>query len=893
VKAAARIAFASAATASAIWLFPATVQIASWPSSGPVRIAFLRPLSTLWIAFIVTTLVAAAVGVTWARSGRPIDRLARILAPLTLLGAWAVPYLPWLPDRAPLLLVFAGPLRWFAAAAAAIGVVAAIGSGRWSMRTPRVRRTAIFAVALIVYALMGIRFARESGFNGDEPHYLIITHSLLADGDLDIANNHAQRDYRAFFGGDLRPDFLQRGRHGEIYSIHAPGLPAILLPAYAVAGALGAVVLMAVLAALTALAVFDLAAIVAGQGAALVTWAAVAFTIPFVPHAWLIYPEIPGALIVSWSVLRLWRPPSSTARTAAHGVALALLPWLHTKFVVLLGFLALFEAVRLWPRVRQIAALAVPIAVSIVLWLLSFYWMYGVVDPEAPYGMYTRMFVLARNIPRGTLGLLFDQKFGLLAYSPAYLLVAAGTWLMLRDAGQRWRTTGLALTAIVFFVSTTRLYMWWGGSSAPARFLVPMAPLVAPMIATAVARLDGALGRAFVAATVILAIAIAAIAAGSNGEALLYSSPHGIASLAIALQGSAPLAASLPTFTEENWRAPIADLWPWLLALAVTLFLVRLCQWRGLVRSTFWAAVFGIGAFVLVGSAVAGNRPAGDRASAASRGQLALMDRYDPSRLHAVNITRRSRLSDADVRDIATLTVRRTPGSDAGPQAILEGPFELPEGRYEARLWFDGRAPEGEAFVAVADRVELGRAAAPLSNPAVIAFRLALAAPAFVTVTNPVLASAVRHVEIVPIAIVPRSQRGSAQMTRIVEPVEGGAPGTYMGYLDGNTYPEGGVFWTRGTEEGRVAIVTGGASGMRLTLHAGPQDGSIDIDADGARQHVELRPDETRDVQIPLTPRASMVRLTVRAARAFVPAELDPRSDDRRSLGCQVRPVLF
>jgi hypothetical protein len=32
--------------------------------------------------------------------------------------------------------------------------------------------------------------------------------------------------------------------------------------------------------------------------------------------------------------------------------------------------------------------------------------------------------------------------------------------------------------------------------------------------------------------------------------------------------------------------------------------------------------------------------------------------------------------------------------------------------------------------------------------------------------------------------------------------------------------------------------------------------------------------------------------VSVRAARSFRPSEVDPKSDDHRKLGCQVRPVL-
>ena len=173
-----------------------------------------------------------------------------------MLGLWAVPYLPWLPDRVPLVLVLAGPIRWVIAAAAmfgALGIGAPLGDVVSGARRLPDRRL-VFAVSLAVYAGLGALNARTVGPGGDEPHYLIISQSLLADGDLRIENNHQQRDYRRFWGGELRPDYIKRGLNGEIYSIHAPGLPVLLLPAYAAAGYLGTVMLLCLLAALAALA---------------------------------------------------------------------------------------------------------------------------------------------------------------------------------------------------------------------------------------------------------------------------------------------------------------------------------------------------------------------------------------------------------------------------------------------------------------------------------------------------------------------------------------------------------------------------------------------------------------------------------------------------------------
>src|SRR5439155_17576186 len=167
--------------------------------------------------------------------GSAIDRIAAATAPLALLWAWVVQDAPWLPDRLPLLLVLAGPLRWAVAPAAIAGLVfRRVPVIDWT-KTPR-RRT-VFAASLILYLIFGLRSARAIGPAGDEPHYLIIAQSLLADGDLQIENNHRNQEYRSFYtAGELRPDYMRRGANGRIYSIHAPGLPALLLPAYALGG---------------------------------------------------------------------------------------------------------------------------------------------------------------------------------------------------------------------------------------------------------------------------------------------------------------------------------------------------------------------------------------------------------------------------------------------------------------------------------------------------------------------------------------------------------------------------------------------------------------------------------------------------------------------------------
>jgi len=83
-----------------------------------------RPSRLFAPAFILRWAVGAALlaAVAIWFVGRPSDegrrRRAYGVAPLMALWLWTVPFLPFVPDRLPLLLMLAGPLRWIIGAAA-------------------------------------------------------------------------------------------------------------------------------------------------------------------------------------------------------------------------------------------------------------------------------------------------------------------------------------------------------------------------------------------------------------------------------------------------------------------------------------------------------------------------------------------------------------------------------------------------------------------------------------------------------------------------------------------------------------------------------------------------------------------------------------------------------
>jgi hypothetical protein len=736
----------------------------------------------------------------------------------------------------------------------------------------------------------GISAVRTNGIIGDEPHYLIITESLLRDGDLRIENNHQRRDYQSFFGGELRPDYMQRGRGGAIYSIHAPGLPLLVLPAYAVGGLYGVVIFIALLASFCVLAIFDVAEALAGRAAAVVTWLAVAFTAPLIPYAWSIFPELPGALIVAWAVKWLIdRGNVPVSRWLLRGAVLGALPWLHTKFVVFAALFGLAFALQLWPRIRRIAALFVPLGASGLAWLYSFYAIYGRFDPEAPYGGYTDVYVLTRNIPHGLLGLFFDQKFGLLFYSPVYLAAFAGGWLLWRKRERRFVVLVLGAIVVAFAGSTARLYMFWGGSSAPARFLAPLVPCLAPLTAVAIAHARTAFARSMVSLSISISLILSAAVILWPGRLLFFSDPHGRARWLELLQGPSPLASVIPTFTDPDWTAHIVPLATWVGVVLVAAAAAWAAVRSG--RGSAWRSAAVAVITLLVGGAVLTARPsAAVRRETALRGDLALLTRFDGHRFRTLDYTTLSRVTPERLLTLATLETVPPPSVDG--RGFIAGPLTVPPGQYEAQIWFTSSRPrEGRITVRALSQAIFATTEGALQNPVTLPFALPVTVRRLmIAAEGSGVAATVSRVSIVPRVIVPPPHREDAP----VRDVEGipHRPGAYLAYVDGEAYPEHGTFWSRGTARTTVLVAPGGARQLTLHLSTGPRSGEVAVTVGGEERRVAMAADTPYQLSYDLPADVRLVPLTVQSNVMFRPGEVDPRSGDMRGLGCQVQITL-
>jgi hypothetical protein len=378
---------------------------------------------------------------------------------------------------APLLLLLAGaPLAGvralsgpplFALALAGLAVAAA-GSRL------RLRSGLFLPLAFAVLVTAAGRSHVQVGPEGDEPHYLMVADSLLRDFDLALERDYAEGRYAAFHDAPLAPHYRVRGTGGAIYSLHAVGLSVLILPAWALAGYAGVTVFMALLAAFVAREVREWVRELTSREALAEAagWLAV-LTPPLVHYAGLVFTEVPAALALSLGLRLARRDGLGTRESLIVGCAAAAMPWLNVRYAPLAAVVA---AHALWrhPRVRALVAVLGSCAVSAAALLIYHQSLYGFWDPRRVYGRRPE-FAIA-TLVEGLPGLLLDQEFGLLVYAPVLVLALPGFVLLYRRDRRFALAAFAAALAVVLTAGTW--HMWRGGWNPPARFLVPLAPLL-------------------------------------------------------------------------------------------------------------------------------------------------------------------------------------------------------------------------------------------------------------------------------------------------------------------------------------------------------------------------------------------------------------------------------
>ena len=337
---------------------------------------------------------------------------------------------------------------------------------------PKGRRIAALTILALLAINGGALLLKEKGitFGGDEPHYLLIAHSLLKDGDLDLANNYDNRDFEAYLPAQtpLRPHVIPHPDGGKRYSFHSPGISILLLPFYALGLALGK-------GALVFLVRFGMSLICAFLGIqiylyvreawgreklALGLWFLATLTTPIFFYANHVYPEMFVAAAGLYVFRRLRFAPSlKAADYVLIGFLAASFVWFHAlKYAFIQAPLLIYALLRIGKReaktvqLRRLAALLVPAGICGAVYFAVQYALYGSLNPTAVSwqgamdGRQTLGFLknLFTGIPfryrwETLAGYFLDQRDGLLPYAPMYVFAFCGVVSLFRKkAEEAW-----------------------------------------------------------------------------------------------------------------------------------------------------------------------------------------------------------------------------------------------------------------------------------------------------------------------------------------------------------------------------------------------------------------------------------------------------------------------
>jgi hypothetical protein len=328
-------------------------------------------------------------------------------------------------------------------------------------------------------------FARPMVISGDSPHYLVLVHSLIEDGDFDLSNNYAQAragdwDTGARFRNFDLDHHTCVDIYGQEFLTHPPFLPMLLapfaLPFRGTQWVEPVCIWLTLLAGFLGILYFMLKSGFPMQWAVLL-----AIATPLWCYSRDLWTEPWIAAI--WAGMLFSGSPVVLAALAFSGT---LIKYPFVVVPVVMGLVTFWKG----QRKQAYALLAggvigILAAIALVQYLFSDVNHFNLLHMGGHYKGSTPSSPLQAIAPyrlsplRGTLGLLFDAKDGILVFFP---FLAWGLWEF-RKGGRTY------LPAIAFFLVHALYPGWTAGAGFSARYLVPMMPVM--VLAVAVRKPSG------------------------------------------------------------------------------------------------------------------------------------------------------------------------------------------------------------------------------------------------------------------------------------------------------------------------------------------------------------------------------------------------------------------
>ncbi len=496
------------------------------------------------------------------------------------------------------------------------------------------------------------------------------------------------------------------------------------------------------------------------------------------------------------------------------------------------------------------------------------------------------------TVPTGTLGVLFDQEYGIASYAPVLLLAFFGLAGMLRSRSHRLLAIVLTAAALILIALPASVDPWWNKSMMPGRPVFLLLPLLVAPIAWLYARLEpSSAARAGAQALLLISLAVTLALVVFNPRVPALQEGDGSSSLLLWMSPTWQLWREAPTYVSGASRASALRVLLWLIAFGTAAWVLArrstLSDGRAALVATMTGGVLLV-AVLTISAAVVPD--AAKQFDAEGRVMFPLLETFDPvARPIALRYDVLSRVAPDELPPLFAMSA--VPGQRTGRQpvrVVLNARFRLPAGRYVLDL----KGSEAAASIPAASMaLQLGRDGRPIESwPLVLLpgqrsqrdFDVPLDAEFVGFRAAREAEQAIAELRVSPRSVVETRKRvpaGTVLSAAAFAPVR-------IFFHDSLAYPEAEGFWVRGRTTVRMTMlkVRETDPGVLLAVHSGARPNVVTLATPSWSEKLELVPGVTARVTVPSKVGEKFIPLTISSTNGFVPAEIE-RSRDRRLLG--------
>ncbi|PID58804.1 hypothetical protein CSB45_02045 [candidate division KSB3 bacterium] len=344
----------------------------------------------------------------------------------------------------------------------------------------------VILLAMPVMAYLTITLLWRSNniyrLSGDEPHYLLITESLIEDGDLRLNNNYADETIVSQeVGGRLLEDHIANHVING-FSMHNIGLSVLLAIPYYLGGVIGAKLFLSLLFGIALPFLFYKTAhrIIESSDWAIVIAFVLSMGLPFIIAHNQIYPDLLAG-IISLHVIELFLAfQHMEVSQKLHAkdifsrvlgiIEIAFLPWLHIRFLSICAVFLLFLLISIVTKKILLRNTLIFGAIFTIVSSYSLLCLYNYIAFQNFLGPYQEG-SLSFDLQKVAMifgGLFWDGQHGIFLQQPFILLGLLGLPLLFKENWEHGVFFVLAYLAIV--LPNAMHPNWYGGYSFVGRF---------------------------------------------------------------------------------------------------------------------------------------------------------------------------------------------------------------------------------------------------------------------------------------------------------------------------------------------------------------------------------------------------------------------------------------